>query len=284
MANQNRGKIVVMSGATSGIGLLAARMLAAMGVRLILVARDRARAERALSQLAELGPDQPHRAHYADLSRLAQVKRVADEISASEPRIDVVVNNAGNIYGARTVSDDGLELTFATNHVAPFVLTCCLRNSLIAATPARIINTASDAHLGQVLDFSDLQMRRGYRPLRAYGRSKLCNILFTRELARRLAGTGVTANCLHPGFVRTNLGQNDGRLMGYLIKMAMLFAGSPERGAETLVHLATAPQLAGESGGYYYGRQPRSPSPAACDDASAKRLWEETARLTGVDW
>jgi NAD(P)-dependent dehydrogenase (short-subunit alcohol dehydrogenase family) len=273
-----------MSGATSGIGLIAARKLAAMDMRLVLIARDRARAERALSQLAKLGPDRQHRAHYANLSALAEVKRVAAEIAACEPRVDVLINNAGNIYGARKVTDDGLERTFAINHAAPFVLTCCLRNSLIAAAPARIVNTASDAHLGHILDFSDLQMRRGYRAPRAYGRSKLCNILFTRELARRLAGTGVTANCLHPGFVRTSLGQNDGQLMGYLIKLAMLFAGNPEKGADTIVHLATAPELGSESGGYYYDCRRHSLSLAARDDASAGRLWEETARLTGVDW
>jgi retinol dehydrogenase 12 len=245
---------------------------------------DQARAKRALSQLAELGPNQQHRAHYADLSRLVEVKRVAAEISARESHIDVLVNNAGNIYGTRTVTEDGLERTFATNHAAPFVLTCCLRNSLIAGAHARIVTTASDAHLNQMLDFSDLQMGRGYRPLRAYGRSKLCNILFTRDLARRLAGTSVTANCLHPGFVRTSLGQHDGGLIGYLIKLAMLFAGNPEKGADTIVHLATAPQFSRESGGYYFDRRLHSPSLAARDDAIARRLWEETARLTGVDW
>ena len=281
---QSHDNIVVMSGATSGIGLIAAEKLAAMGMRLVLIARNQTRAERALSQLAGLGPDQRHRAHYADLSQLAEVKRVAAEISSREPCINVLINNAGNVYCARTVADDGLERTFATNHAAPFVLTCCLRNSLIAAAPARIVNTASDAHRGQVLDFSDLQLSRSYRVLRAYGRSKLCNILFTRELARRLAGTGVTANCLHPGFVRTSLGQNNGGPMRYLIKLAMLFAGDPEKGANTIVYLATAPQLAKQSGGYYYNCRPHSPNMAARDDATAKRLWEETVRLTGVDW
>jgi NAD(P)-dependent dehydrogenase (short-subunit alcohol dehydrogenase family) len=282
--NPAAGKTAVMSGATSGIGLLAAGKLAAMGMRLVLIARNQARAQRALSQLAQLTPDQRHRVHYADLSRLAEVKRVAAEIAVREPRIDALINNAGNVYGARSVTAEGLELTFATNHVAPFVLTCCLRDCLLAAAPARIVNTASDAHRGQMLDFSDLQMNGAYGPLRAYARSKLCNILFTRELARRLTGTGVTANCLHPGFVRTKLGQNDGRWMGYFIKFAMLFAGNAERGADTIVYLATAPQLAGESDGYYYDCRPHAASQAARDDPSAKRLWAETARLTGVDW
>ena len=284
MVNGLGGKVVVMSGATSGIGLIAARTLATAGLRLVLIARDQARAERALSQLTELRSDQQHRVHYADLSKLAEVKRVAIEIAEHEPRIDVLINNAGNVFGSRAVTEDGLERTFAVNHAAPFVLTCGLRHSLIAAAPARIVNTASDAHRGQVLDFSDLQLSRGYRTMRAYGRSKLCNILFTRELARRLAGTGVTANCLHPRFVRTSLGQNNGELMRYLIKLAMLFAGDPEKGAESIVYLATAPQLAGQSGGYYRDCRPHSPSEAARDDASARRLWQETARLTGVDW
>jgi NAD(P)-dependent dehydrogenase (short-subunit alcohol dehydrogenase family) len=284
MVDEPNLKLVVISGATSGIGLIAARKLAAAGLRLVMIARDRSRAERALSQLAKLEPHQQHRAHYADLSRLVEVKRVAAEISEREPRVDVLINNVGNVFGARGITDDGLERTFAINHAAPFVLTCGLRRSLIAAAPARIVHTASDAHRNQLLDLADLQLSQGYSMLRAYGRSKLCNILFTRELARRLAGTGVTATCFHPGFVKTSLGQNDGGVMRHLIKLAMLFAGNPENGANTMVYLATAPQVAGQSGRYYYNCRPHSPSAAACDDETAKRLWQQTAQLTGVDW
>jgi NAD(P)-dependent dehydrogenase (short-subunit alcohol dehydrogenase family) len=278
-----QGKVVVITGATSGIGRIAAGDLAAQGARLVLIAREQARAEETLVQLRRRGPNQAHRAHIADLSRLADLKRVGAEIAAAEPRIDVLINNAGNIFGTRMLTDDGLERTFATNHVAYAALTHLLRDRLIAAGPARIVNTASAAHLGQTLDFDDLQFAKGYRPQTAYGRSKLCNILFTRELAHRLAGTGVTANCLHPGFVATNLGQRSGGLFGNLVRIAMLFAGRPERGARTIVYLATSPDVAKISGGYFADCRPATPSAQAQDDASAARLWTETARLARIE-
>src|SRR5215470_1705938 len=204
-----RGKVVVITGATSGIGQVAAEKLAGMGARLVLLARDKARGEAALARLRQAGPGVSHGIYYADLSRIAETKRIAATIAAVEPRIDVLINNAGALFGTRQLTEDGLERTFATNHMAYFVLTACLRDRLIAAAPARVVNTASDAHRGQSLDFSDLQLAHGFGPQSAYGKSKLCNILFTRELARRLTGTGVTANCLHPGFVSTNLGQRE---------------------------------------------------------------------------
>jgi NAD(P)-dependent dehydrogenase (short-subunit alcohol dehydrogenase family) len=246
-----------------------------------LVARDQVRADATLAQLRERGP-KAHRAHIADLSRLADLKRVGAEIAASEPRIDVLINNAGNVFGTRELTGDGLERTFATNHVAYFLLTQVLRGRLIAAAPARIVMTASAAHEGRSLDFDDLQFAKGYRPQSAYGRSKLCNILFTRELARRLAGTGVTANCLHPGFVRTNLGQRGGGIFGGLVRLAMLFAGSPERGARTIVYLAGSPEVAQVSGGYFADCRPATPSAQAQDDSAAARLWNETERLAAI--
>jgi NAD(P)-dependent dehydrogenase (short-subunit alcohol dehydrogenase family) len=276
-----RRKVVVFTGATSGIGLIAARKLAAAGLRLILIARDRERAQRVIAQLPG-GADHKHRAHFADLSSLTEVRRAADEIAAREPRIDVLINNAGNIYGTYRLTADGLERTFATNHATPFLLTKLLREPLLAAAPSRIVVTASEAHRNKSLCFADLQMSRRYAGLDAYGRSKLCNILFTRELARRLAGTGVTANCLHPGFVRTGLGQRHATLLGLGVKFAMLFAGRPERGADTIVYLATALALEHATGGYYYDCQPRTPDPAALDDASAERLWEATEKLTST--
>jgi len=275
-------KVVVITGATSGIGQVAAGELAAGGARLVLVARDPARAEATLALLRQRGPRQAHRAHVADLSRLADIKRVGAEIAAAEPRIDVLINNAGNVFGTRALTDDGFERTFATNHVAYFVLTLLLRDRLIAAAPARVVNTASGAHRFQALDFDDLQLAKGYRTMRAYGRSKLCNILFTRELARRLAGNGVTANCLHPGFVATNLGQRSGGVFGGLVRLAMMFGTRPERGAATIVYLASSPEVAEISGGYFVDCRPATPSSQAQDDASAARLWSETARLTGI--
>jgi NAD(P)-dependent dehydrogenase (short-subunit alcohol dehydrogenase family) len=276
-----RGKTVVITGATSGIGRIAAERLAGMGARLVLVARDRGRGERALARLRECGAA-AHGIHYADLSRLAEVKRVGAEIAAACPRIDVLINNAGSIFARRRVTEDGLEYTFATNHMAYFVLTDCLRERLIAAAPARVVNTASDAHRGKRLDFADLQMTKGYRLREAYGRSKLANILFTRELARRLAGTGVTANSLHPGFVATGLGQRDNPLLWIAIRLAMLRAGSAERGAETIVYLAGSPDVADVTGQYFVDCRPATPTDEGQDEDSARQLWAESARLAGL--
>jgi NAD(P)-dependent dehydrogenase (short-subunit alcohol dehydrogenase family) len=210
------------------------------------------------------------------------MKRVGRDIAATEPRIDVLINNAGNIFPTRQVTPDGLECTFATNHMAYFVLTHELRERLVTSAPARIVNTASRAHVGHALDFADLQLTRGYSLRRAYGRSKLANILFTRELARRLAGTGVTANCLHPGFVATGLGQRTGGFFGFVVRSFMLLAGPPEPGAETIVHLASSPDVAAATGGYFVPTgQQAEPSPAARDDRAAQRLWDESERIAG---
>jgi NAD(P)-dependent dehydrogenase (short-subunit alcohol dehydrogenase family) len=290
-----RGKVVVITGATSGIGEAAAEKLAAMGARLVLVARDKARAEATLARLRELGPDAAPSAYYADLLRLSEMKRVAAEIAAAEPRIDVLINNAGALFSRRHLTPDSLEFTFALNHMSYFVLTHQLLNRLRASAPARIVNTASDAHEAATLDFDDLQSGKAYGQsnllgwlrfggpgFRVYGRSKLCNILFTRELARRLAGTGVTANALHPGFVATRFGDESGGLISFGIKVGKRFALSSEKGAETLVYLASSHEVAAASGGYYYKCRLATPSASARDDASARRLWAETANLAGV--
>ncbi len=277
-----QGKTVVITGATSGIGQVAAERLAGMGARILLVARDKGRGEATLARLKALGPGAAHGIHYADLSRLAEMKRVAAAIAAAEPRIDVLINNAGAVYNRRRVTEDGLELTFATNHMSYFMMAQELRERLVASAPARVVNTASDAHRGAKLDFDDLQAARRYSGFRVYGRSKLCNILFTRELARRLAGTGVTANCLHPGFVATRFGDQSGGPLAYLVRFAKLFAITPEQGAETITYLASSPAVADASGGYFYKCRPATPTAEAQDDASARRLWQETARLAGV--
>jgi len=277
------GKVVVISGGTSGIGEVAAERLAGLGARLVLVARDRARGEATLARLRARGPGVAHVAHYADLSLIADTKRVAAEIAAAEPRIDVLINNAGAMFGRRQVTADGLELTFATNHMSYFLLTHGLRERLLASAPARVVNTSSAAHRRASLDFDDLQSTRGYRGFMAYSRSKLCNILYTRELARRSAGTGVTANCLHPGFVATRFGDASGGLFSYVVRASkQVFAISSEKGAETLVYLASSPEVATISGGYFYQCQLATPTRAAQDDAAARRLWAETARLAGL--
>ena len=278
-----KGKVCVITGATSGIGLVAAERLAAMGARLVLVGRDKARGEAALAQIRRQVPGAELRIHYADLSRLAEMNHLAAEIAALEPRIDVLINNAGAMFNERRVTQDGFERTFALNHMAYFVLSNRLKERLMAAAPARIVNIASDAHRGNTLDFGDLQSANGYRGFTVYGRSKLANILFTRELARRLAGTGVTANCLHPGFVATRFGDNNSGLFRLGLGFAKrLFALSPEAGAETIVYLAAAPEVADVTGGYFAKCRPATPTAAARDDAAARRLWEESARLANL--
>ena len=278
-----RGKTVVMTGATSGIGQIAAERLAQMGARLVLVARDGARGEATLARLAACGPGMAHSIHYADMGELADMKRVGAEIAAAEPRIDVLINNAGGLFAMRQVTRDGLERTFAVNHMAYFVLTHFLRDRLVAAAPARIVNTASDAHVREKLDFADLQFANGYRFRSAYGRSKLANILFTRELSRRLAGAGVTANCLHPGFVATGLGQRDNRWLGVLVRMAMALRAEPaEKGAKTIVYLASSPEVADVSGQYFVDCRPAIPSADAQNDDDARRLWDASAKLAGL--
>ncbi|MBO0753453.1 MAG: SDR family NAD(P)-dependent oxidoreductase, partial [Bradyrhizobiaceae bacterium] len=273
-------------GATSGIGQIAACKLAGLGARIVMVARDPGRADGTLAKLKEAGPGAAHTAHIADLSLLAEMKRVGAQIAAAEPRIDVLINNAGNFFLTRQLTADGLESTFATNHMAYFVLTHALRERLVASSPARIVSTASRAHMGRTLDFDNLQLARGYSIMRAYGLSKLANILFTRELARRLGGTGVTANCIHPGFVATGLGQRRGGLFGAVVSLYFRsLAGPAEAGADTIVKVATSPDLGGVTGQYFVpvGRQ-AEPSAAARDDATARRLWDESERIAGVKW
>jgi NAD(P)-dependent dehydrogenase (short-subunit alcohol dehydrogenase family) len=278
-----QGKTVVITGGTSGIGEVAAIALAKMGACIVLVARSRARGEETLAKLKAAAPGGRAYAFYADLSSISEMKRVAAEIAASESRIDVLINNAGALFNRREVSVDGLEMTFATNHMAYFVVTNGLLDTLLATPGARIVSTASDAHKGAKLDFDDLQSEKSYSGFGVYGKSKLCNILFTRELARVIDGSGVTANCLHPGFVATRFGDNSGGVMSYLIRAAKPLGGlSPEKGAETIVYLASSPDVAKKSGGYYYKNRLATPTREAQNDADAKRLWDISAKLAGI--
>ena len=277
-----KGKTVVVTGGTSGIGEVAAERLAQMGARIVLVARDKSRATATLRRLRERGPKLAHSVHCADLTRLAEIKRVAAQIASQEPRIDVLINNAGALFGTRQVTEDGLEYTFALNHMAYFVMTEGLRERLTASAPARIVNTASASHYEAMLDFSDLQSEKGFSATKAYGRSKLCNVLFTRELARRLQGTGVTANCLHPGFVATRFGDQSGGLISHFVWFAKFFAKSPEKGAQTIVYLASSPDVAGMTGKYFDECRVTTPSLPARDERAASLLWERSAALAGM--
>ncbi|HXW72189.1 MAG TPA: SDR family oxidoreductase [Methylocella sp.] len=274
-----QGKTVVITGGSSGIGETAAQKLARMGARIVLVARDKARGEASLARLHRTTQLLPHKAYYADLSRIAEMKRVAAEIAREEPRVDVLINNAGAMFANRQVTEDGLERTFALNHMAYFVVTEGLREKLMASAPSRIVSTSSGAHFGARLDFSDMQLEKIYGATKAYGRSKLCNILFTRELARRLRGTGVTANCLHPGFVATRFGDESGGLISRIVGFAKLFAISRDEGAETIVYLASSPAVEGITGEYFYKCHVAATSLAAKDDRAAALLWEKSEAI-----
>ena len=277
-----KGKTVVITGATSGIGEVAALTLAKMGARIVAVARSRQRGEATLAQLRSSAPGIAHAIHFADLLRLKEMKRVAAQIADQESRIDVLINNAGAIFARRQLTEDRLERTFALNHMAYFVVTDGLRERLLASGPARIINTASAAHLGANLDFDDLQSAKSYIAMKTYGRSKLCNILFTRELARRLRGSGVTTNCLHPGFVATRFGDQSGGLISRFVWLAKFFAMSPTKGARTIVYLASSPEVAEATGQYFYRCLPTTPSSLAQDDVTALELWHRSAALAGM--
>lgn len=276
-------KTMVVTGGTSGIGLAGALDLARQGHRIVLVARDPARAETALRQLRRAGPGVDHALHLADLSRLSEMKRVGAAIAAAEPRVDVLVNNAGALFDRREEVEGGFEKTFALDHLSYVVLTDALLPSLTAAGRARVVSTSSEGHRFATLDFDDLQARRGYSGWKAYCRAKLANILFTRELARRLSGTGVTANCFHPGFVASRFADETGGPFRPVFGLAKsLFAITPEKGADTLVHLATSPEVEGRSGGYYSRRKLRTTSRAGQDDAAARRLWDLSAEMSGL--
>ena len=278
-----QGQVVVLTGGTSGIGEAAALKLASLGARLMLVARDPKRAEATLKRLPS---GVKHTAHFADLSRIAETKRVADEIAAAEPRIDVLINNAGIMSARRQLTADGLELTFATNHLAYFVLTQGLLPNLMASAPARIINTASEVHRGARLDFNFLQSEKSYSSYGAYGKSKLANVLFTRELAKRLDGTGVTVNCLHPGVVASRFAQprngqgGDPSAASFLASQGI----PPEKSAEAIVYLASSPELSQTTGQYFNQSRLSKPSAEAQDDATAKKLWVESERLVGINY
>ena len=275
------GKTFVVTGATSGIGLETALRLAAMGGRIALVGRDRTRGEQACAAVRARAPGCEPALFIADLSRLGEVRRLAGELTAALPRIDVLINNAGAIFHTRQITQDGLERTFALNHMAYFLLSALLRERLVASAPARIVNVASQAHRRSMLDFDDLQSAHRYGGWKAYQRSKLANILFTRELARRLAGSGVEAACLHPGFVASGFGDNTDGVFRLGVAVAKrLFAIAAPDGAATSVHLATAPEI--RSGAYYVKSAPATPSRAGQDDSVADRLWDISAKLAGV--
>jgi NAD(P)-dependent dehydrogenase (short-subunit alcohol dehydrogenase family) len=275
-------QVHVVTGFTSGIGQVTAARLAQTGATVVGVARDAGRAESAARAIRAQGGRVD--VLLADLSELAQVRRVAGEVADRYEGVDVLVNNAGVAKFRREVTVDGLETTFATNHLAPFLLTNLLRDKLIVRSPARVVTVASSVHARvKTIPWDDLQGERRFDPNFAYSLSKLFNILFTAELARRLAGTGVTANSVHPGFLRTALAREAAGGYRLFFAMARPFQQGPEAGADTTVYVATAPELTGVTGAYFAKRAPVEPTALARDEASARRLWEISAELCGLE-
>jgi NAD(P)-dependent dehydrogenase (short-subunit alcohol dehydrogenase family) len=277
------GRRVLITGATNGIGLAAAEALAARGARLAIVARSESRARDAVARItAAGGAGTSVDVLLADLSSQASVRRLVADVLDRYPRLDVLVNNAGAMFTSRRLTEDGIEATWALNHLAPFLLTGLLLDRLRESAPARIVTTASDAHRGAHIPFDDLDAQRSYRArgFGRYGESKLANILFTTELARRNAGAGVTANCFHPGFVASGFARNNGPVVGALMTLLKPVARTPERGAETLVWLVDSPDVAEASGGYYVDRRPATPAAAALDMEAARRLWQVSEEQT----
>jgi NAD(P)-dependent dehydrogenase (short-subunit alcohol dehydrogenase family) len=276
------GKTCVVTGANSGIGKEISVGLAAQGARVIMVARDAGRGETARNEVRDRTGNDQVELVLCDLSSQRQVRELASTLLRRCDTINVLVNNAGLTLGDYLLTEDGVETTFAVNHLAPFLLTNLLLERLRASAPARVVTVASDAHRGMAIDFDDLSATRAYSSWKAYGASKLANILFTRELARRLEGTGVTATCLHPGVVRTGFGRRGPSFIRWWFKLSGSFLLTPAEGADTAVWLASSPEIEGASGGYYAKRKLRQPSRAACDRGSAVRLWDLSRRLTGL--
>ena len=279
----DRPLVCLVTGATGGIGLATAEGLARAGAHVIMGARSRDRGEAARERVARATGSDRLELAVADLSVQAEVRRLAEETARAHSRLDVLVNNAGMIASRRQETADGIELTWAVNHLAPFLLTNLLTELLVASAPARVVTVASDAHAGANLDLDDPQFsRRRYGAMAVYGQSKLANILFTVELARRLAGRGVTANCLHPGLVGSEFGSKSGGLFAFGWWFVRPFALSPERGGRTSIYLATSPEVAGVTGGYFVNSRPAAPRPPAMDGDLARRLWDVSERMTGL--
>jgi retinol dehydrogenase-12 len=280
--NRMDGKVCLVSGATHGIGLITAEALAKLGATLIVHGRDPALTDRIAGEIRAKTGNQAVSTVIADFSSLDQVRRMAAAVVERHPKLDVLLNNAGTTVSSYRRTADGFEWHFGVNHLAPFLLTNLLLDKVKAAAPARIVNVASGAHRRAQVDFDDLNLEKKYNTLTGYSVSKLENILFTKELARRLDGTGVTANCLHPGGVATNIFSHGGAFIKYATMLARPLLISAEKGAETQIYLATSPEVAGISGEYFDKCKVAKPSPQAEDMETAKRLWEVSAKLTGI--
>jgi retinol dehydrogenase-14 len=276
------GKVILITGGTSGIGKAAATALAGMGATVVITGRNEERGKRALQEIREESGNDGVELILADLTVQDEVRRLAEELRERHNQLEVLVNNAGLVLSERTETPDGIETQLAINHLAPFLLTNLLLDLLKESAPSRIVTVSSDAHRWAKIDLDDLQSRKRYRGMQVYGKTKLANIMFTYELAERLEGTGVTANCMHPGGVNTNFGNNQGGPMNLLFRLFKPFMRSPEQGADTLIYLASSPEVEGMTGKYLADRKVKAASDAAYDETTRKRLWEASEELTGL--
>jgi NAD(P)-dependent dehydrogenase (short-subunit alcohol dehydrogenase family) len=278
--NENmKGRICLVTGGTNGIGKAAAQALAQMGTTVVIVGRNAPKTAQLVEEIRAASGNQNVDSLLADLSSQQEVRRLANEFKEKYPYLHVLLNNAGGFFMQRQLSLEGIETTFALNHLASFLLTNLLLDTIKASAPARIINVSSGAHTSGKIEFDNLQGERSYTP-RAYDNSKLANILFTRELSRRLEGSGVTANALHPGFVATGFAKNNGRVIAALVSIfAPLVGRSPAKGAETPVYLASSPRVENITGEYFYDSHVVSTAPQATDMVVARKLWEVSAEM-----
>jgi retinol dehydrogenase-14 len=276
------GTTVLITGGTSGIGNATAVAMAAMGANVVVVGRNQERGGAAVEEIKAQSHNESVELMLADLSVQAEVRRLAEEFLERYDRLDVLVNNAGLVQSKRTETPDGIETTLAINHLAPFLLTNLLLGCLEQSAPSRVITVSSEAQRWGTMDFEDMQSRRKYRGFPVYGMTKLANIMFTYELAERLDGTDVSANCLHPGSVGTNFGQNNRGAMALFFRTFKPFMRSPEQGADTLIWLASSPEIDGVSGKYFSDRKEIEAKKVAYDPAARRRLWEISEDLTGL--
>jgi len=281
--NPMDGKTVLVTGGTGGIGRATAEGLARLGARVAVTGRDIARAQAAAAEIAAATSNPAVDAFAADLSVQTGVRRLARDVLDACPRLDVLVNNVGGFWARRHLTADRLEYTFALNHLAPFLLTNLLLDQLTASAPARIVTVSSGAQALGKINFGDLQGERAYSGQRAYNQSKLANVMFTYELARRLAGTGVTATAAHPGVTRTAFGTEDPTaMMRTMTLIARPFMKTPAQGAATPIYLASSPEVEGVTGQYFANRRPKKSSKSSYNTAAAALLWQVSARLAGL--
>jgi len=277
-----KDRVCLVTGATAGIGLATARALARQGATLILVGRDPEKGSATVAEIQQETGNPAVEFMLADLSVQDEVRGLADELQRRHDRLHVLINNAAGFFFRRRESADGIEMTFALDYLSPFLLTNLLLETLAASAPARIVNVTSMMHKLARIDLDDLEAKNGYSAQRAYGQSKLALLLFTYELARRLEGTGVTANAVHPGWVATKIGLGGGALARIVTPLMRIFALSPEEGAETSVYLASSPEVEGITGKYWVDKEAVPSSPASYDEALARRLWQIGAEMTGL--